>query len=423
MRPVASLPAAPETPLMSTSETRVPAEDQPEHTTTPSENDQRFDSGAVVTIAGAHFTHDLYPAFLGPILPLLIEKHGMSLAIAGGLATVLRIPGIAQPVLGYYADRIDARLLVILPPLITAAAISLLGLSPSYFWLVTLLLVAGISSATFHPASGAMVTRASGGQWGRASSYYMTGGELGRALGPIFIASVVAAVGLNQMWIAAIPGAIISVITFTQLKRIGVTLGKAAKPRGLKDALSAHGRTITFLALVILFRSLVIASFQVFVPTYITGLGSSLIYAGLALTIYEAGGVAGAFVGGPLSDRFGRRTMMMVSQVTAGPILFGALILAQQPVGLVLFAVGGLLALCAGPVQLTLAQELLPENRSMATGIVMFLGFEGQVVATILMGILADMVGLGNALTWSVLLSMIALPFTALLPETRRKLA
>jgi MFS family permease len=48
--------------------------------------------------------------------------------------------------------------------------------------------------------------------------------------------------------------------------------------------------------------------------------------------------VAGAFVGGPLSDRFGRKTVMAVSQAVAGPLLFGALTFAREPIGLPLLA-------------------------------------------------------------------------------------
>ncbi len=387
---------------------------------TASAPDERFDAPAVATVATAHFIHDLYPAFIGPLLPLLIEKHGMTMAIAGGLATVLRWPSVAQPFLGYLADRYDARLLVVLPPLVTALAISLLGLAPSYVALVALLLIAGVSSASFHPTAGAMVTRASGREWGRATSYFMTGGELGRALGPVYIATVVAYVGLGGTWVAAVPGAAIALVAYSQLARRGSRVTPKAAPSGLREAVGAQGRALLLLSGVVLFRSLVIASFQVFFPTYLTGTGATLVYAGLALTVYEAGGVTGAFVGGPLSDRFGRRTMMALSQATAGPLLFGALLLAHEPVGLAMLAVGGLLALSAGPVQLTLVQELLPRNRSAGTGIMMFLGFEGQVVATLAVGFLADLVGLQSALAWSVLASMLSLPFTLLLPETRR---
>lgn len=380
----------------------------------------RFDTPAVATVAGAHFVHDLYPAFVGPLLPLLIEKHGMSLAVAGGLATMLRLPSVAQPFLGYWADRYDARLMVVLPPLVTAGAISLLGLAPSYVALVALLLIAGVSSATFHPTAGAMVTRASGNEWGRATSYFMTGGELGRALGPIFIAAVVAAVGLGNTWIAVVPGVAITLLAYSHLAGRNARIARPAVPSGLRAAISTQGRALLLLSGVVFFRSLVISSFQVFFPTYLTRAGESLVYAGLALTIYEIGGVLGAFLGGQLSDRFGRRRMMLLSQVAAGPILFGALLLATQPIGLALLAVGGLLALCAGPVQLALVQELLPGNRSTATGIMMFLGFESQVVATIGMGVVAESIGLQSALGWSVLASMLSVPFTMLLPETRQ---
>lgn len=381
---------------------------------------EKFDTAAVGTVATAHFVHDTYPAFIGTLLPLLIDKHGMSLAIAGGLATMIRWPSVAQPFLGYIADRTDARLLVIFPPVVTALAISLLGVAPTYGVLVVLLLVAGASSAAFHPAAGAMVTRASGSQWGRASSYFMTGGELGRAVGPVFIATTVAAVGLTGSWLAALPGLAITALAYALLRTRALTLGRSASPDDLWKAVRSRGRPLLLLGGVVLFRSLVIASFQTYVPTFLVKEGTSLIYAGLALTVYEIGGVLGAFVGGPLSDRFGRRTTMALSQATAGPLLFGALLLAKEPVGLAMLAVGGLLALSAGPVQLTLVQELLPRNRSAAAGIYMFLGFEGQVLAVLALGLLADQIGLGTALGWSVLASMLSLPFTLLLPETRR---
>jgi MFS transporter, FSR family, fosmidomycin resistance protein len=208
-------------------------------------------------------------------------------------------------------------------------------------------------------------------------------------------------------------------IAYTQIAGRTGHVRRPSAPAGLKEALRARGWALLMLCFAITFRSLVVASFQVFFATFLTSTGSSLLYAGTALTVYEIGGVAGAFLGGPLSDRFGRRTMMVISQFCAAPVLAGSLVLAHEPIGLGLLALGGLLALSASGVQLALAQELLPNNRSMASGITMFLSFEGQVVASIAMGLLADAIGLQSALFWSVLASMISVPFTLLLPETR----
>ena len=322
--------------------------------------EEEFDTASVVTVAGAHFTHDLYPSFLGPMLPLLIEKHGMSLAIAGSLATIPRWPGVAMPFLGYLADRYDARAFVIWGPTVTALAMSSLGLAPNYVTLIVLLLAAGFASSAFHPAAGAMATTASGTHWGRGTSYFMTGGELSRAVGPAFIVAVISAFSFEMAWVAAIPAFLISFVTYRRIAGRGAVVQRRVAPSGLRAAIRSNTRALLLLMGVITFRSLVIASFQIYYVTYLTESGRDLVYAGLALTVYEIGGVAGAFLGGQVSDRFGRRSVMALSQVVAGPVLFAALMLGGSPLALPALLVGGLMALSAGPVQLALAQGCCP---------------------------------------------------------------
>lgn len=380
---------------------------------------ERFRTGEVLTLSASHFTHDLYPSFIGPFLPLIIQKHGLTLAAAGFVATVIRWPGIAMPFLGYLADRWDARPFVIWGPTIAALCISSLGLAPNYLVLVVLLLAAGFTSSAFHPASSAMVTYASGGQWGRATSYYMTGGELARMAGPPFAVAVVSQFSFEGAWVAAAPAVLLSLFAYRRLGGRSTRVRTRPAPAGLGKAIRAAGRPLLLLVGVVTFRSLVVSSFQVFYATYLTGLGQPLWFAGLSLAVYEAGGVVGAFLGGPVSDRFGRRLVMTISQVVAGPILFAALFWSTQPIGLAALFFGGLLTISAGPVQLALAQELLPGNRSAASGIMMFLSFEGTVIASLAIGFLADITGLGGALGWSILASMLSVPFTVLLPETR----
>jgi MFS family permease len=64
-------------------------------------------------------------------------------------------------------------------------------------------------------------------------------------------------------------------------------------------------------------------------------------------------------------------------------------------------------------------QELLPNNRGSAMGIMMFLGLEGTIVATVAVGFVADMIGLGPTLAACMLISTLPLPLVFLLPETR----
>jgi FSR family fosmidomycin resistance protein-like MFS transporter len=185
--------------------------------------------------------------------------------------------------------------------------------------------------------------------------------------------------------------------------------------------MKAQRRPLLLLSGLILFRSTSIQSIATFYPTYLTDRGSDIMYAGFALSMYELAGAGGALFGGTLSDRFGRKTMMLVSQALAGPLLWIALGQPDGTAGIVVLAVAGALALSASPVQLTLAQELLPGSRSTAAGIVFFLGFEGTLVSTLFVGVIADVIGLGPALSVAVIASMLSIPFTLALPETSRR--
>ena len=120
---------------------------------------------------------------------MIIEKLNLSLALAGSLTLYQRLPSLLNPFIGMLADRVDLRLFIILAPGVTAVAMSLLGVAPSYVVLALLLLVAGLSSAAFHVPGPVLIARISGGQVGKGMSYWMTAGELARTVGPLFAVS------------------------------------------------------------------------------------------------------------------------------------------------------------------------------------------------------------------------------------------
>lgn len=124
------------------------------HPTLPADNpriaDDRssdFKTGQVVTMAASHGLHDTYAAFLPPLLPELIRRLSLTNAEAGLLSAFQQLPSVFQPVIGYLADRVNLRYLVILAPGITATAMGLLGVAPQSVLIALLLTVAGLSSA------------------------------------------------------------------------------------------------------------------------------------------------------------------------------------------------------------------------------------------------------------------------------------
>ena len=377
-----------------------------------------FDTPTIVVVAGAHLVHDAYPAFVAVLLPLLIPKLGITLVEAGLLAAAFRVATAVQPILGMVADRADTRYWIILAPAATSIAIGLLGLAPNPLVVALLLVLAGLSSAVFHPAAAALVTRSSGTQWGRGTSIFMTGGESGRAIGPVFIAAALSMVGLGWSWLAIGPGIAASAFLYMRLAhRPEIHLRQPAG--SIRAALRSARRGFALLAAASALSSMASVGMLVFIPTYLTGAGTGLVLAGAAVTAFEIGGATGAFLGGTLSDRIGRRLMLAIAVGVGAPLLILALALPIGPLTLVVLALSGIALLSAGPVQLVLMQELLPDNRAAAVGLSIFVITLTSALGTLVVGALGEAIGLQSALILSAAVAMLALPFIALLPETR----
>src|SRR3989449_8545854 len=111
-----------------------------------------IDRRLLLAATAAHFLNDFYVAFLAPLLPLVVAKFNLSLALAGLLATVLTTSAaMTQPLFGIMADRLNPRIFVILGPTLPVPAMGLIGLSPSYALLMALLLIPGTGTASLPP--------------------------------------------------------------------------------------------------------------------------------------------------------------------------------------------------------------------------------------------------------------------------------
>jgi len=163
----------------------------------PRSRDSTIDRRLLLTATAAHFLNDFHVAFLAPLLPLVVVKFNLSLALAGLLATVLTTSAaLSQPVFGIVADRLRRRIFVMLGPALTVLAMGLMGLAPTYASLLALLLIAGTGTASFHPQGASTAGEASGDRRGTGLSLFVAGGELGYSLGPLIVALVVAVRGL-----------------------------------------------------------------------------------------------------------------------------------------------------------------------------------------------------------------------------------
>src|SRR5207244_6714408 len=81
----------------------------------PRSRDSAIDRRLLLTATAAHFLNDFHVAFLAPLLPLVVVKFNLSLALAGLPATVLSASAaVSAPGLGFVADSLWRRFFVIL---------------------------------------------------------------------------------------------------------------------------------------------------------------------------------------------------------------------------------------------------------------------------------------------------------------------
>src|SRR2546428_4005143 len=130
----------------------------------------------LILVTLGHFTIDSYSSFFSPLLPLLVTKLHLSLTLVGTLVAFSALSSsFAQPLFGWFADRVDRPWFVAFGPLVAAVFLSSIGLAPSYGALVGLLLLGGIGVAAVHPPAGG-VARDGSPRRGIAMSFFVTGG-------------------------------------------------------------------------------------------------------------------------------------------------------------------------------------------------------------------------------------------------------
>lgn len=381
---------------------------------------QKFQSGNVTLIAASHMLHDIYSSFLAPLRPLLIEKFGISLSLASIWDLIMRIPWFLNPLIGIIAERTAARYFIILTPAITAIAMSLLGVAPSFTIICILLFTMGVSSAVFHVPAPTMVNRLSGKHNGKGMSFYMFGGEMARTLGPLIITASVSYWGLEGTWKLIPFGLIASFILFLKLRNIKISDHFKKKSSEKTNVWPTLKKYLPFFAVLIgytLFRSIMKSGLTAFLPTFFySEKGESLWFANSALAVFQLSGAVGTILAGSISDKIGRRaTLLTISMVS--PVMMFLFINTQGWISFVFLMLMGFFVFAPGPVLIALVQDRSKELPVFMNSVYMTVNFITAALAVFFSGVMGDWLGLERTYFISSILALGAIPFALLLKK------
>ncbi|WP_430810193.1 MULTISPECIES: MFS transporter [unclassified Carboxylicivirga] len=380
-------------------------------------SNEKFQMGKVSLLTLAHFFHDVYTAFLAPLLPLLRDTMGISLTFAGLLSVVQRLPTLFNPLVGMLAERTRARYFVIFTPALTAIAMSLVPVAPNKITLVFLVLLSGVSSSFFHVPSPVMMRKVSGKRVGMGMSFYMVGGELARSAGPVAVLGAVELWGLQGVTYFIPTGILASTLLYFRLKDIAIAedVHSAGRLEYLKTFRNVFP-LVASIALIIAFRAAMKSALTFYLPIFLKSRGESLWFAGIALSILQAAGVVGTFFAGTISDKIGRRSTLLIACVGA-PVFFYAFLYSGGWLQIVMLIITGLFVFSTGPVFLAIVNEYKTQHNNFVNAVYMSTTFLIGAVMVMLVGLMGDYLSLELTYKIAGALAFLSVPVVLRMPK------
>jgi FSR family fosmidomycin resistance protein-like MFS transporter len=131
-------------------------------------------------------------------------------------------------------------------------------------------------------------------------------------------------------------------------------------------------------------------------------------------------GAAGTLTAGPAADRFGRRPVLLVSNIIVPPAI-AVFILAGGVASAISLVVVGAAVVGTFGVTMVMSQEYMPQHIGMASGLSIGLSIGLGGIAAVMLGAIADSVDLETALWVCAAVPLAGLVLTLLLPPTRAR--
>ncbi len=353
---------------------------------------------AYIVLAGisfSHFLNDTMQSLIASVYPILKDSYALDFTQIGLITLAFQFTAsLLQPAVGHFTDKKAQPFSLAIGMASTFFGLLLLSMAHHYVVILAAAAMVGLGSAVFHPESARIARLASGGRYGFAQSVVQLGGGFGTAMGPVLAALIVVPFGQGSIaWFSSIAFAAIVI-----LWRIGLWYRpqiRAKKIAPVAPDAHAPSRARVMVALAVLVallfsKQLYVSSLSSYYIFYlIDRFGVSTQTAQIYLFIFLAANAVGAFFGGPLGDRFGRKIVIWLSIVGALPFT-----LALPHVGLamsaVLTVIIGLIISSTTPSIIVFAQELVPHRFGMISGVFFGVAFGIGGLGAAVLGKVAD---------------------------------
>ena len=364
---------------------------------------------------GHSLTH-WYPATFYLLLPIIGNELGLSFSQIGLIMTCQYLAGaVANVPAGVLVDTVGRKGLLMTVSLFWVGfPYLLMSFTHSYVMLLLCVVMVGVGNSLWHPTAIPTLARRFPERKGLVLSLHGMGGNAGDALAPLVVGSLLALLTWREVVVLnVVPGLLISLLLLVFMGTLQLGRKKPASAvvstsqedpatqslanyvRGLRQLL--RNRSLVILSTSGAFRSMTQNALLTFLPLFLAReMGYSMFLIGVSMFALQAAGFAAAPVAGHLSDRLGRRSVVMTSMaMTAAVLLFMALAGKSQAF-VALIAVLGFFLYALRPVLQAWLLETTPTNMGGSSiGILFGTQSLGASVGPLIGGLIADRYGLG----------------------------
>lgn len=359
---------------------------------------------------GHALTH-WYPATFYLLLPIIGNELGLSFSQIGLIMTCQYLAGaVANVPGGVLVDTVGRKGLLMGVSLFWVGfPYLLMSFSHSYLMLLGCVALVGVGNSLWHPTAIPTLARRYPERKGYVLSLHGMGGNAGDAIAPLVVGALLAVMTWREVVVLNVmPGLVMSllILVFLGTLKLGGRRPAAASHAsdegqsfasylaGLRQLF--RNRSLLLLSTSGAFRSMTQNALLTFLPLYLAReMGWSMVAVGTGMFALQAAGLAASPVAGHLSDRMGRRSVLMGSMAMTAVVLVFMALAGKSQAFFLFIAVLGFFLYAIRPVIQAWTLEATPKHMGgSAIGLLFGAQSLGASVAPLLGGLIADRWGL-----------------------------
>ena len=359
----------------------------------------------VITL-GHTMTH-WYPATFYLLLPLIGKELGLSYGEIGAIMTCQYLVGAISNVPGGLAvDFVSRKTMpMAISMLWVGVPYLLMGLTHTYWLLLVCSALVGVGNNLWHPAAIPLLAQRFPERRGLAVALHGMGGNLGDAIAPFASGALLTILSWREVVIVnVIPGLLLAALILVYVNRTteqSRDMAEKSERMRAADVLSAlrtmfTSRTVLMVSASSAFRLMTQAGLLTFLPVFLaTQMGYSPIWIGACMLALQTAGFVAAPIAGHLSDRMGRRRIVMSSMAMTGLVLLLMATIGRSTAFVLFISVLGFFLFAIRAVMQAWILDATPKSMG-GTSIGILFGTQaiGAAVGPALGGIFADHYGL-----------------------------